>query len=124
MLRYARRSLAAVRYFSATAVAEASKPPAPSSGAIATATRKNVGGGKDTLGRRLLSLVYTKRSAVITIKKWKEEGHLVRKYALNRIVRELRKLKRYKHALEVLTSLVHITSKFYINFSCVWLSYD
>lgn len=45
--------------------------------------------------------MYRKRSAVITIRKWKEEGHTVRKYELNRIVRELRKLKRYKHALEI-----------------------
>ncbi|GFP92280.1 pentatricopeptide repeat-containing protein at4g02820 mitochondrial [Phtheirospermum japonicum] len=58
-------------------------------------------GGGDTLGRRLFALVYAKRSAVVTIRKWKEEGHLVRKYELNRIVRELRKLKRYKHALEI-----------------------
>ncbi|CAH1447409.1 unnamed protein product [Lactuca virosa] len=67
MLRLGRRSLAAVRYFSATAVAEASKVPAPSPapGAITIATRKNTGTRKDTL------------------------------------VRELRKLKRYKHALEV-----------------------
>lgn len=38
---------------------------------------------------------------MIAIRKWKEEGHKVRKYELNRIVRELRKLKRYKHALEI-----------------------
>ncbi|KAK9070111.1 hypothetical protein SSX86_010510 [Deinandra increscens subsp. villosa] len=101
MLRLARRSLAAVRHFSAAAVAEAPKaPPPPHPGAIAAA-RKSSGGGRDTLGRRLLSLVYTKRSAVIAIRMWKEEGHVVRKYELNRIVRELRKLKRYKHALEV-----------------------
>ncbi|KAL8252966.1 hypothetical protein R6Q59_036659 [Mikania micrantha] len=96
MLRFARRSLAAVRYFSATPTGEVSRtqPSYPT-------VRKNAGAGRDTLGRRLLSLVYTKRSAVITIRKWKEEGHVVRKYELNRIVRELRKLKRYKHALEV-----------------------
>ncbi|XP_058770875.1 pentatricopeptide repeat-containing protein At4g02820, mitochondrial isoform X1 [Vicia villosa] len=59
-------------------------------------------GGVDTLGRRLLSLVYPKRSAVIAINKWKEEGHtLPSKYQLNRMVRELRKNKRFKHALEV-----------------------
>ncbi|VFR02104.1 unnamed protein product [Cuscuta campestris] len=57
--------------------------------------------GKDTLGRRLLSLVYSKRSAVITIRKWKEEGHAVKKHELVRVIRELRKLRRYKHALEV-----------------------
>jgi hypothetical protein len=46
--------------------------------------------------------VYPKRSAVIAINKWKEEGHtLPRKYQLNRMIRELRKNKRYKHALEV-----------------------
>ncbi|KAD4584471.1 hypothetical protein E3N88_22072 [Mikania micrantha] len=95
MLRFARRSLAAVRYFSATPTGEVSRaqPSYPT-------VRKNAGAGRDTLGRRLLSLIYTKRSAVITIRKWKEEGHVVRKYELNRIVRELRKLKRYKHALE------------------------
>ncbi|PNX70291.1 pentatricopeptide repeat-containing protein mitochondrial-like, partial [Trifolium pratense] len=65
-----------------------------------TAATNSVGGG-DTLGRRLLSLVYPKRSAVIAINKWKEEGHtLPRKYQLNRMIRELRKNKRYKHALE------------------------
>ncbi|XP_010556784.1 PREDICTED: pentatricopeptide repeat-containing protein At4g02820, mitochondrial [Tarenaya hassleriana] len=59
------------------------------------------GGRRDTLGGRLLGLVYRKRSAVVAIRKWKEEGRTVRKYELNRIVRELRKLKRYKHALEI-----------------------
>ncbi|PWA49225.1 Pentatricopeptide repeat-containing protein [Artemisia annua] len=91
MLRLARRSLTAVRHFTASSVAE-SQPP--------RVTTRN-SGGRDTLGRRLLSLVYTKRSAVIAVKKWKEEGHVVQKYELNRIVRELRKLKRYKHALEI-----------------------
>ncbi|KAJ8748391.1 hypothetical protein K2173_003028 [Erythroxylum novogranatense] len=58
-------------------------------------------GGEDSLGKRLFKLVYTKRSAVVAIRKWQEEGNTVKKYQLNRIVRELRKLKRYKHALEV-----------------------
>lgn len=57
--------------------------------------------GGNALGKQLLSLVYAKRSAVVTIRQWKEKGNQVRKYELNRIVRELRKLKRYKHALEV-----------------------
>ncbi|XP_077244892.1 pentatricopeptide repeat (PPR) superfamily protein isoform X2 [Tasmannia lanceolata] len=57
--------------------------------------------GRDTLGRRILSLIYPKRSAVITIRKWAEEGNSLRKYELNRVVRELRKYKRYKHALEI-----------------------
>ncbi|KAJ0453805.1 putative tetratricopeptide-like helical domain superfamily [Helianthus annuus] len=102
MLPLARRSLAAVRYFSAAAISDASKHPPPyPRGTTATVRKPGGGGGRDTLGRRLLSLVYTKRSAVVAIKIWKEEGHVVRKYELNRIVRELRKLKRYKHALEV-----------------------
>lgn len=67
-----------------------------------TSTARPSGGGGDTLGRRLLSLVYPKRSAVVAINKWKEEHHaLPGKYQFNRIVRELRKIKRYKHALEV-----------------------
>jgi len=86
LLRYISASIGRARHFSAAAEVEKA------------VTR---GGGRDTLGRRLLSLVYSKRSAVIAIRKWKEEGHTVRKYELNRIVRELRKLKRYKHALEV-----------------------
>ncbi|KAJ0054627.1 hypothetical protein Pint_03340 [Pistacia integerrima] len=93
LLRSIRATVAAARVFS-TKAAEVKT----GSGA---ATGNGGGGGRDTLGRRLLSLVYTKRSAAITVRKWKEEGHTVRKYELNRIVRELRKLKRYKHALEV-----------------------
>jgi hypothetical protein len=95
LLRSISASIGRARHFSAAAAVEK---------AVTTgvgATKSSGGGGRDTLGRRLLSLVYRKRSAVITIRKWKEEGHTVRKYELNRIVRELRKLKRYKHALEV-----------------------
>ncbi|XP_058085815.1 pentatricopeptide repeat-containing protein At4g02820, mitochondrial [Magnolia sinica] len=58
-------------------------------------------GGRDTLGRRLLSLIFPKRSAVVTLRKWAEEGKPLRKYELNRVVRELRNFKRYKHALEI-----------------------
>ncbi|KAK9281555.1 hypothetical protein L1049_004458 [Liquidambar formosana] len=87
--RFIRSSLAAARYLSTAATAVAEK-------GVTTGTA-----GRDTLGRRLLSLVYPKRSAVIAIRKWKEEGHTIRKYELNRIVRELRKFKRYKHALEI-----------------------
>ncbi|XP_047156144.1 pentatricopeptide repeat-containing protein At4g02820, mitochondrial [Vigna umbellata] len=84
------RFLAVIRHFSTEAVP------------VRAAAAASSSGGGDTLGRRLLSLVYPKRSAVITINKWKEEGHAPpRKYQLNRIVRELRREKRYKHALEV-----------------------
>jgi hypothetical protein len=98
LVRNVRGTLAAAaRQFSAAAVTE--------KGIVSGGEGKKSGGG-DTLGRRLFSLVYGKRSAVITIRKWKEEGHNVRKYELNRIVRELRKLKRYKHALEVRIRLI------------------
>ncbi|XP_052210954.1 pentatricopeptide repeat-containing protein At4g02820, mitochondrial [Diospyros lotus] len=87
-------TIGAARYLSVEAAAKHLTSVEPSGTAASSS-------GRDTLGRRLLSLVYAKRSAVITIRKWKEEGHIVRKYELNRIVRELRKGKRYKHALEI-----------------------
>lgn len=99
VFRSIRTWLAVGRHFSTEAAAE-------------EGVRGGSGGGGDTLGRRLLSLVYPKRSAVVAINKWKEEGHPPpRKYQLNRIVRELRKTKRYKHALEVasLLFLIFIT---------------
>ncbi|PQQ16872.1 pentatricopeptide repeat-containing protein [Prunus yedoensis var. nudiflora] len=93
LIRTLRSSIAAVRHFAAEAHVETK--------AATASVEKSSSGGRDTLGRRLMSLVFPKRSAVIAIRKWKEEGHTVRKYELNRIVRELRKLKRYKHALEI-----------------------
>ena len=96
-MRYVRASLFAARLFSTeTAAAAAAKK-----SVTTTEDPAKSGGGRDTLGYRLIGLVYPKRSAVVTIQKWKEEGHTVRKYELNRVVRELRKLKRYKHAIEV-----------------------
>ncbi|KAJ3698944.1 hypothetical protein LUZ61_002649 [Rhynchospora tenuis] len=59
------------------------------------------GGGRGTLRRRLLDLTYDKRSAVVVLTQWSKEGKRVQKYQLNRVVRELRKYKRYKHALEI-----------------------
>ncbi|CAD5326953.1 unnamed protein product [Arabidopsis thaliana] len=109
LVRSARPTLASIhRLFSAAAAATVDTATAPvvkprsggGKGGESTNKKETVVGGRDTLGGRLLSLVYTKRSAVVTIRKWKEEGHSVRKYELNRIVRELRKIKRYKHALE------------------------
>ncbi|CAH9132728.1 unnamed protein product [Cuscuta epithymum] len=99
--RLVRTSAAAVRLLSTESATAAAvrKPTAAEDGCGGMIIMRK--GGKDTLGRRLLSLVYSKRSAVITIRKWKEEGHTARKYELNRVVRELRKLRRYKHALEV-----------------------
>ncbi|CAN4127630.1 unnamed protein product [Withania somnifera] len=106
LLRLVRRSYAAVRPLSTEA---ATTVKSTRSGGGTSTTTSLEGGtstatstrGRDTLGKRLLSLVYAKRSAVIAIRQWKEQGHPVRKYELNRTVRELRKHKRYKHALEV-----------------------
>ncbi|CAN8247979.1 unnamed protein product [Cochlearia groenlandica] len=110
-LRSTRQTLATIHRFFSAATAETTSVSAAktrSGGGVRGAERDkkeergaSVGGGRDTLGGRLLCLTYTKRSAVVTIRQWKEEGHSVRKYELNRIVRELRKIKRYKHALEI-----------------------
>ncbi|KAE8776066.1 tetratricopeptide-like helical [Hordeum vulgare] len=75
----------------------ASAPAASTGGAGGSIS---VGGG-DTLGKRLLKLIYPKRSAVVVLRRWAEEGRAVHKYQLNRVVRELRKYRRFKHALEV-----------------------
>jgi hypothetical protein len=72
----------------------ASAPAASGGGSISA-------GGGDTLGKRLLKLIYPKRSAVAVLRRWAEEGRTVHKYQLNRVVRELRKYRRFKHALEV-----------------------
>lgn len=108
MLRrcYVRPALAAAaRPFSAAPgvdeLASSATSSALSAGASAGSSSSKERNGGNTLGKQLLSLVYAKRSAVVTIRQWKEKGNQVRKYELNRIVRELRKLKRFKHALEV-----------------------
>lgn len=101
--RYIRPAVAAAaRSFSAAPlVDELASSATLSAGAPAGSSSSKERSGGNTLGKQLLSLVYAKRSAVVTIRQWKERGNQVRKYELNRIVRELRKLKRYKHALEV-----------------------
>ncbi|TVU50004.1 hypothetical protein EJB05_01353, partial [Eragrostis curvula] len=67
----------------------------------ASASARGDAGRGDTLGKRLLKLIYPKRSAVVVLRQWKEEGRTVQKYQLNRVVRELRKYGRFKHALEI-----------------------
>jgi hypothetical protein len=90
----AARHLAAAggRLFSAASSASASARGGHAGGAA---------GSGDTLGKRLLKLIYPKRSAVVVLRRWAEEGRTVQKYELNRVVRELRKYGRFKHALEV-----------------------
>ncbi|KAL7151387.1 hypothetical protein ABFS83_04G027400 [Erythranthe nasuta] len=102
--RILRTSVAAARRLSTrtAVVASPAQDTLSEEGKYAAGNKLSTSGtGGDTLGRRLFALVYKKRSAVVAVRKWKEEGHVVRKYELNRIVRELRKLKRYKHALEI-----------------------
>lgn len=91
----------AVRRFSAVAHPLTAEYSGESTTTTSTPSSSSSNKGRDTLGRRLFSLVHPKRSAVVTLRKWQEEGHVIRKYELNRIVRELRKLKRFKHALEI-----------------------
>ncbi|KAG9452489.1 hypothetical protein H6P81_005393 [Aristolochia fimbriata] len=95
MLARVTRSVAAVgrRSYSAAAAAAGE--------AVRRAPRVGGERGRDTLGRRLLKLIFPKRSAIVTLNKWTEEGKTLQKYQLNRIVRELRTHKRYKHALEI-----------------------
>ncbi|KAK8630713.1 hypothetical protein V6N13_079494 [Hibiscus sabdariffa] len=100
--RYVRAPLIVARFLSTEASpVSAAAEKAVEANKVAAKSGGGGGVGRETLGWRLIGLVYPKRSAVVTIRKWLEEGHTVRKYELNRIVRELRKLKRYKHALEI-----------------------
>ncbi|KAJ3695966.1 hypothetical protein LUZ60_001343 [Juncus effusus] len=92
VLSHAARTLSSFLSSTASASADSTVIPAGDGGG---------GAGKDTLSRRLLSLIHDKRSAVVELTKWAEEGKKLQKYQLNRITRELRKFKRYKHALEI-----------------------
>ena len=116
-----RRMLLARRFRLALAAAARARPLSSSSSAhvefVASENENkepSSSKGGDTLGRRLLSLVYPKRSAVIVLRKWAEQGKTIQKYQLNRVVRELRKFNRYKHALEV-----QYTAFFKVLFLCL-----
>ncbi|GLT36318.1 hypothetical protein SLA2020_107040 [Shorea laevis] len=93
-MRQVRAFLAVARYF-LMVVAATEKAARVSKG-----TKKSSGSTRDTLGGRLVNLVYPKRSVVVAVRKWKKEGRPARKYEFNRIVGELRKLKHYKHTYE------------------------
>ncbi|XP_024960713.1 pentatricopeptide repeat-containing protein At5g09450, mitochondrial [Cynara cardunculus var. scolymus] len=58
-------------------------------------------GGGDDLKSRIFRLRLPKRSATNVIEKWINEGHQITIYDLRRISKELRKSRRYKHALEL-----------------------
>lgn len=119
--RILRTSVATVRRFSTKTAAPIQKRLSREGETEAGDRPSSAGTGRDTLGRRLFGLVYKKRSAVVTIRKWKEEGHVVRKYELNRIVRELRRLKRYKHALEVQLHIFQLLIFFFFFLKCLGL---
>ena len=93
-------------------------PVAAAARLLSAAAPEAGGAGRgDTLGKRLLKLIYPKRSAVVVLRRWAEEGRTVQKYQLNRVVRELRKYGRFKHALEVYaacapTATNHLSASF------------
>lgn len=106
---------AATRALSSSLLPDGLLPP------VAPITKAGRGAGRDTLGRRLLTLIYPKRSAVVVLRKWAEEGKTIQKYQLNRVVRELRKYKRYKHGLEVrhVLLLLFLIFPFPFDFRCL-----
>ncbi|GMH16398.1 hypothetical protein Nepgr_018239 [Nepenthes gracilis] len=57
--------------------------------------------GNDDLKSRIFRLRLPKRSATNVIQKWVDEGNQIAVSELRHISRELRKLHRYKHALEI-----------------------
>jgi hypothetical protein len=68
---------------------------------------------KDDLKSRIFRLRLPKRSATTVLEKWIGEGNQMTINELREISKELRRTRRYKHALEVLTSII----SFFIGFS-------
>eukprot|EP01018_Ginkgo_biloba_P008859 Gb_20238 [translate_table: standard] len=56
---------------------------------------------EESLYRRLSRLGSPQRSAIAVLDKWVDQGNRLKKVELERFIQELRKYRRYKHALEV-----------------------
>ncbi|GKD98030.1 hypothetical protein Tco_1381927, partial [Tanacetum coccineum] len=65
-----------------------------------SATEEESGGDSDDLKSRIFRLRLPKRSATNVIEKWVNEGREVKVEDLRGIGKELRRSRRYKHALE------------------------
>eukprot|EP01018_Ginkgo_biloba_P028974 Gb_03508 [translate_table: standard] len=72
-----------------------------SDGVESEAPSQGSGSGIDDLQKRLFRLVFPTRRAVPVLQNWINEGRELKKWELDRILRNLRKFHRYKHALEV-----------------------
>ncbi|ERN02143.1 pentatricopeptide repeat-containing protein At1g60770 [Amborella trichopoda] len=70
-----------------------------SKNAVATASKKQSKG--KTLYRRLSALGDSSKSAGQELTRWVGEGKAVKKWEIERIIKELRKFKRFHHALEL-----------------------
>eukprot|EP01018_Ginkgo_biloba_P007810 Gb_14577 [translate_table: standard] len=83
------------RSFCQTAVFKAVSSKASSVGNVSEAETE-----PDTLYRRLSRLGNPRLSATSVLERWIQEGRKVKKWELQRIIKQLRRYRRYKHALE------------------------
>lgn len=72
---------------------------------------------KDDLKSRIFRLRLPKRSVTTVLEKWAGEGNQITVNELREISRELRRTRRYKHALEVLPSINFLLTGFEIHWN-------